>query len=179
MRGYNSTIKIKEKICSSCGKPCFWFSKKRCKDCARQESAKDEVETEEGESMAYLIDDLDTICSLIVRMSAADKDGFVRCYTCATRMRWQDSQAGHYMSRKNMFLRWDYQRQIRVQCPGCNVGKHGNLAEFGKRLEIENHGITEILLEESRIIQKWSREELRAMAIEFNQKLSILKTKNN
>lgn len=176
MRGYNSTIRIKEKICASCGKPCFWFSKKRCKDCARQEDSKDEVETEEGESMSYLIDDLDTLCSLIVRMSAADKEGYARCYTCSTRLQWTHLQNGHYISRKSAFLRWDF-RNLRPQCPYCNTAKHGNLAEYGKRLENESPGITEILLEESRIVHKWSREELKNMAIEFNKQLVVLKNK--
>lgn len=176
-RGFNSTIKIKQKICSSCGKPCYWFSRKRCIDCARQEDSKDQPIEDEGESLTYLISDLDAICSLIVRMKDADAEGFGRCYTCSVRLPWKELQAGHYVSRKNMFLRFDF-RNLRKQCANCNCNKHGNLAEYGKRLEKENPGITEILLEESRIVHKWGRDELRAMVVELNKQLTILKEKN-
>jgi len=39
----------------------------------------------------------------------------------------------------------------------------------------ESPGITEILLEESRIVHKWGRDELRGMVVEFNRQLSALK----
>jgi len=47
-------------------------------------------------------------------------------------------------------------------------------AEFGKKLEIERSGITEILLEESRIIHKWSRDELLQMIAEYSLKVKAL-----
>lgn len=177
MRAFNSTIKIKNKPCKSCGKIGPLFSRGRCQQCARIEDNKDEPEELDGESLAYLINDLDTLCSLIVRMSAADSEGFVRCYTCSTRLEWQKCDAGHYIGRKNMFLRWDIERNIKVQCVSCNRHKHGNLAEYGKRLEKEKPGITEILLEESHIVQKLDRDELRAMSVEFNKRLTVLKNK--
>lgn len=175
-RGYNSTIRVKKKVCKNCKLEKYIFSRGRCADCSRIEDNKDEPEEETGESMSYLIDDLDTLCSLIVRMSAADKDGYARCYTCSTRLPWAQFDAGHYISRKSAFLRWDM-RNLKPQCQTCNRVKHGNLAEYGKRLESESIGITEILLEESRIVHKWSREELKNMSVEFNKQLIVLKNK--
>lgn len=56
MRAYNSTIKLKQKTCVNCGKPCIWFSKKRCKDCARiEDSMANDVEAEEDESFSNLV----------------------------------------------------------------------------------------------------------------------------
>ena len=74
-----------------------------------------------------------------------------------------------------MYLRFDASRNIRPQCHICNRSKYGMAAAFGKRLELEHPGITEILLTESRIIHKWSREELRGLITEFTQKLKMLK----
>lgn len=176
MRGFNSTIDRKLKICKSCGKPSYIFSRGRCVDCARQEDNKDVVEDAGGESLSNLFDDLDTLFSLIVRMSAADHNGIARCYTCNDKHTWQSLQCGHYISRKCGYLRHDF-RNARPQCNTCNVVKRGNLAEYGRRLEMEKPGITEILLEESRIVHKWSREELRGMVVEFNKQLVILKNK--
>lgn len=175
-RAFNSTIKIKKKLCKSCKQEKYIFSRGRCADCSRQEDNKDQEAEVAGESLVYLISDLDTLCSLIVRMKDANENGMNECYTCNSVMDWKQLQAGHYMSRRNMFLRWDF-RNLKPQCNTCNVIKHGNLSSYGKRLEMEHPGITEILLEESRIVQHWSRDELKGMAVEFNRQLSMLKNK--
>lgn len=39
-----STIIRKQKTCVVCGKPCFWFSKKRCKSCATIQDTKARME---------------------------------------------------------------------------------------------------------------------------------------
>lgn len=174
-RGYNSTIKIKKKICKNCKQEKYIFSRGRCSDCARIQDNQDVVE-EETEPLAYLINDLDTLFSLIVRMSAADSEGMATCYTSGKKDHWTKMDNGHYISRKCMFLRWDF-RNSRVQSIEDNRFKHGNLPEYGKRLENENPGITEILLEESRIVHKWDREELKAMAVDFNKRVLELKKK--
>ena len=109
---YNSTILIKEKICVSCGKPCVWFSKKRCKQCAsvedfgkRLEAANEKVFEEED--LSDLIEDADTIFSKFIRLKYADKAGKVVCYTCGKVRHWSLLQNGHYVKRAHLYLRWD------------------------------------------------------------------------
>lgn len=41
---FNSTIVPKQKICVVCGKPCFWFSKKRCSSCAKIQDTQKRME---------------------------------------------------------------------------------------------------------------------------------------
>lgn len=176
--GYNSTIIQKKKICIRCGKSCFWFSKKRCQECSRIENtmARMEVETEkeiDDDGLSNLIRDADEIYSKWLRMSHADKDGTVSCYTCDLNMRWQNSQCGHYIKRGNLFLRWDI-RNTRIQCEGCNIHKGGNYIEFTKRLEAENNGITEILLEESRVVYKPTRQEIKNLIAEYSIKIRMI-----
>lgn len=173
MRAYNSTIRVKEKICVSCGKPCVWFSKKRCQSCTRIEGVRDAEEKEAVEDLGALIDQLDDVFSKYIRKKEAGPNEIVECYTCGAAARWQEMQAGHYISRKCMFLRWD-ERQVKIQCPHCNCAKHGNLAIFGQKLEATHPGITEILLEESRIIHKWHRHELEAMIFDYSKRLKLL-----
>lgn len=177
MRGYNSSIRVKEKICVSCGKPCFWFSKKRCQQCARTEDAmaKYEREVMEEQGMPELISDLDALVSRFVRFSALGKDGLIQCYTCSFKGAYGDMDAGHYISRSCMYLRFDHARNIRCQCRECNRSKYGMASVFGKRLEEELPNVTEILLEESRIIHHWSRSELKQMIADFSNKINSLK----
>lgn len=171
---YNSTIRVKQKICVSCGKPCIWFSKMRCQQCAKIETfhAREEKEQQE-EGLQDLINDLDTLVSKWVRYSAVGSDGLVECYTSGKRFPPQDLDAGHYITRSCMFLRFD-PRNIKPQSRIDNRAKYGMAAEFGKRLELEHPGITEILLEESRIVYKWTREELRSLISEYTIKLKQL-----
>lgn len=177
MRGYNSSIRVKEKICVSCGKPCFWFSKKRCQQCARVEDAmaKDEKEVMEEDGMPELISDLDALVSRYVRLSAKGKDGLINCYTCSFRGAYGEMDAGHYIGRSCMYLRFDFERNIRPQCHICNRSKYGMAAAFGKKLDIELPNLTEVLLEESRIIHHWSRSELKQMIGDFSNKINSLK----
>lgn len=179
MRAFNSTIKLKKKICSRCGKECFWFSNKRCKDCARIEDVMNEQEEEteqviKEEGLQDLIKEADTIFSRWLRLSSADSDGNVSCYTCDVIKHWTLQQNGHYVKRGNLFLRYD-PRNSRVQCEGCNVYKDGNYAEYTKRLEVERPGIVEYLLEESRIVYKPTREEIKGIIREYTIKLKQLK----
>jgi hypothetical protein len=179
MRAFNSTIKMKKKICIRCGKDCYWFSKKRCKDCARIEDAMNEQEEEteqvlKEEGLQVLIKEADTLFSRWLRLSSADKDGNVVCYTCEVTKHWTLMQNGHYIKRGNLFLRFD-PRNCRPQCEGCNVYKDGNYPEFTKRLEIERPGIIDYLLEESRLVYKPTREEIKNIITEYTIKFKLLK----
>ncbi len=174
---YNSTIRLREKICISCGKPCYWFSKKRCRQCATVESfhAKEAQLIQEDEGLPELIDRLDGLVSKWVRFSAPmNKKNEIECYTCGDWRARMVMDAGHYITRNCMYLRFDTERNMRPQCHICNRSKYGMSAAFGKKLEIERPGVTEILLEESRIVHKWSREELRSMINEFTIKVKSL-----
>lgn len=173
---YNSTIRMREKTCVSCGKPCYWFSKKRCVQCAKVEDFNAKHGQEQSEpDLADLIHELDALVSKWVRYSAVGKDGFAECWTCRKRFLPSELDAGHYISRSVMLLRFDADRNIRPQCRTENRAKYGMAIEFGKRLEEERQGITEILLEESRIVHRWSREELKSMILDFSTRIKQLK----
>ncbi len=176
MRRHNSIIKIKKRPCKSCGRESFIFSRGRCADCARIEDNSDDEDEETAETLSGLVEDADIIFSKYIRFKNADNEGYGKCYTCDIRLPVSQLQCGHYISRKCYFLRWD-ERNSRSQCVNCNCHKHGNLAEFGKRLEKESEGITEQLWEESRIIHKLSREELRTIINDYSNKLNQLKNK--
>jgi hypothetical protein len=127
------------------------------------------------DGLPELIDRLDGLVSKYVRWSATHNENMeIECYTCGDWRPRMVMDAGHYITRNCMFLRFDVSRNIRPQCHVCNRSKYGMAAEFGKKLEIERSGITEILLEESRIIHKWSRDELLQMIAEYSLKVKAL-----
>ena len=132
--GYNSTI-ITRKKNLKCGHFDYNFSRGRCKQCATVEDFNTRMEeelTEEG--FGDLIKDADALFSKWIRMKDGGINGIVPCYTCGTEKRWQEQQCGHYISRTNLYLRFD-PRNARVQCELCNCHKHGNMLVFGKKLK--------------------------------------------
>ena len=176
---FNSTIRIKSKPCSRCGRVGPIFSKGRCKQCSTIETtmARMEQDTEDiikEQNLQELIKDADDVYSKWLRLSGADKDGMVECYTCGARLRHQDAHCGHYLSRGSIFLRWDT-RNTRIQDEACNIYKDGNIPEFTRRLELEKPGITEYLLEESRLVYHPTREEIKNIIKEYTLKLKQLK----
>jgi hypothetical protein len=172
---FNSTIQVKKKNLR-CGHYDFNFSKGRCKQCATIEDTlkriNDDSEKEEG--FSELIAECDTLFSKYIRLFYADKKGNVTCYTCDSILSHTTIQCGHYISRRSYFLRFD-ERNARPQCEICNCHKHGNLIEYGKRLEEEHNGITEILYEESKIIHKYTRHDLHKLIKELTLKIQTLK----
>ena len=182
--GHNSTIEKKQKTCVRCGKPCFWFSKKRCQSCAKIEDTFSRMEKSsdkniEEEGLMDLVKEADSLVSLYVRLKNADEFGNVQCYTCPTILPYSEMQAGHYISRAVMLLRFDMSRNLRPQCPTCNCLKHGNLAVYSQNLEKEKPGLPDILYEESVLVYKVNREEVRAIIAEYKPKVEKLKKQLN
>ncbi len=179
--GHNSTIGVKERVCASCGRPCFWFSKKRCQTCTKMEETQKKMEKEsdkiiQEEDLGDLIADADAIFSQYIRLKYADKDGIVACFTCGNKKHWTLMQNGHYIKRGHLCLRFD-ERNCRPQDHDCNEFKAGNLAEYTTRLEKEKPGITDILKEEMRLVHKPTREEIRLIINEYHPKVKALKQK--
>ena len=173
----NSTIVKKKKICVSCGKQDYIFSKGRCKQCAVIESSLARInKAEEDETLPVLIDEVDELFSKYIRLKYADKKGIAECYTCGDKKRWQEQQCGHFKTRAIMYLRFD-ERNVRVQCKSCNEFKRGNITVFRNRLESEYPGITEILDEEMRTIYKYTRHELKQLKNGLMLKIHALKNR--
>lgn len=182
MRAFNSSIRIKEGQCTfpGCryrgpliGKMCQNHYNLSSKLRSAHKQDQKEIAAEDG--MPELVERLDGLVSKFVRMSAADEFKMAECFTCRMRELWTKLDAGHYISRSCMYLRFDADRNIRPQCYNCNRVNYGLQAEFGRRLELENPGITEILLEESGIIHKWTRTELNEMIADFHKRIKQLK----
>lgn len=127
-------------------------------------------------SMQAIKNDLDFVASRICRLTASDNNGQVQCYTCTTKKHWTLMQAGHFISRSCMLLRWDLRRNIRPQCNHCNskMGLDGNLSVFEANLELEQQNLPSLLKELSREPYKHSQEELKGLLNQLRQQLRII-----
>lgn len=120
-----------------------------------------------------LINDLDAIFSRYIRIRESDPSGNVECFTCGKKSHWKEMQCGHYIKRGDTLLRWD-SRNAKVQCPKCNCNDYGNMDEYTKRLNEEQPGLPEQLREESREVNKFTREDLKELLISLRDKLKIV-----
>lgn len=177
---HNSTIGVKERECISCGKKCFWFSKKRCKECSTIQDSQKRIEQHVAsiiyeDDLADIIFDLDVIFSQYIRLSASDKDGKLKCFICGKKIHWKEAHNMHYIKRAaSIFLRHD-PRNNKAGCEDCNKWKDGNYIEYAKALERESPGITEILYQEGNLATRPTKSELKELISEYASKVSILK----
>ena len=113
-----------------------------------------------------LVKKLDNIFSQYIRLSNSVND-IAECVTCNKKDHWKKMQCGHFQSRKHYSTRWD-ERNVAVQCAGCNVFRYGEQYKFslylGKKLSQE-------LLDKSRIITKFASYELEEMIEHYSNEV--------
>lgn len=185
---YNSTFSIRNKVCScGCGRSGQIWSKGLLKECwlrlkgspikkISDKRTKKLQEESTCSSFTQLVEELDMVFSRLIRIKYADSDGMVTCYTSGVKMRWQEAQCGHYISRKHLATRW-MEENARVQSPYDNCNLHGNMKVFKERLEKEKLGITDFLLEQSRGVTKITQSDLTELLISLRHRLKLVSVK--
>lgn len=113
-------------------------------------------------SESKLKKELDAIFSQYIRLKYADDSGMVKCVTCGAVRHWKEMQAGHYISRQHLAVRFD-EDNVFPQDVSCNVFRGGNytayalfmLDKYGEEklqwLEQQKHVITKYYPYESKI----------------------------
>lgn len=128
-------------------------------------------------TVLQLMKELDILVSLFVRLSNADKEGLVQCFTCRRFFHYKKIHNGHYVSRFYKQTRWD-ERNLRPQCPICNLWKRGDPVTF-RELLVEEYGETIVReLEESRnVSNKLDRDYLVEQIALYTDKVASARTK--
>ena len=90
-------------------------------------------------SIAKLVDDAACILQRIVRLKAADENGYVSCVCCGKTEPWQDMQGGHFISRVYTAHKI-LEENIHPSCQRCNGPLRGNMIPYTIWM-IENYGL--------------------------------------
>lgn len=130
----------------------------------------------ELDSTKELILDLDRVVSRYIRLRDMEKDGKITCYICENRIRWEKAHAMHYIARQHLGTRF-LLANLKSGCYDCNVTKRGNLVEYAKKLELETPDITEWLIEQSHTVASPTRNELKELLCDFQNKLRLVESK--
>lgn len=80
-------------------------------------------------SKKKLIEKLDRIFSVYIRIKYSDDRGYCRCISCGKIHHWKDIQCGHYMSRRYMSTRWS-EDNCRPQDVACNIFNQGAIQAY-------------------------------------------------
>jgi len=114
------------------------------------------------------------LLSKIIRLSASDKSGNIKCYTCGTVKHWKEMQAGHAISGRGNSVLFD-ESIIRPQCVGCNIFKGGEYGIFAAKLIRENGSdwYEDKCRQKSQPV-KFTNDYMEKLINEYQERLKIL-----
>lgn len=85
-------------------------------------------------SLPKLIKKLDKIFSEYIRKRDSDSNGMCRCITCGKSFHWKAGDAGHFIQRDRIAVRWN-EKNCNAQCMECNRFRSGNQFAHGKAID--------------------------------------------
>ena len=115
---------------------------------------------------------LDVIFSKYIRLSEADENGICKCISCPKQDYWKNMDAGHFINRKHLSLRWSA-RNVHVQCKSCNRFDEGNIVGYTKamlkrygtgildELELIKHTTSKIARFDLEVLIDFYKEEIK------------------
>jgi len=125
------------------------------------------------------------VFSKYIRLKYADKDGYVKCYTCGKEIFWKEvrengivikegAQVGHAIGGRTNSVLFD-EEIVRPQCTRCNIFLHGNYTIFTTKL-IKEKGMKwwENKLFNSKKVKKYSQSELKELYEHYKSEVEKL-----
>jgi hypothetical protein len=107
-----------------------------------------------------LIKELDGLFSEWLRRGNS-VNGKCECFICGRKARWQEMQAGHYIDRDQMSLRFDI-RNVHVVCPSCNLWDQHHQIRFRNAIQHkQGPEVLSFIESKKRSLQKWMPFELQ------------------
>ena len=111
---------------------------------------------------SQLIKKLDQVFSVYTRLSVADKDWYITCPLCWTRVHWIKAQNMHFITRSVYKYRRD-EKNCHAGCMRCNVILHGNYIVYTRRMQRKYWEIlVDEMINDKQIIKiaTWSLQEM-------------------
>lgn len=112
-----------------------------------------------------------------VRLSNADENGMVKCFTCDNVKHWTEMDAGHFMSRRHnsTFIN---ELNVKNQCSSCNRWLNGNSGVFAVNLDkLHGQGTAESLIELSKKTVNYSESDWKELSDKYRLKVKELEKK--
>lgn len=125
-----------------------------------------------AKSVAKLSEQAAELLQLLVRLKAANDEGYVSCVTCGVTRHYKDRmQGGHFIGRKWTATRL-LEENIHPQCAACNGPRKGAPVEYTLYMQ-DTYGrdyVDELLILKHRT-KKWNRFELEDLIKELRRQI--------
>lgn len=123
--------------------------------------------------MANLKAKLDSVFSEYIRLRDSS-DGYGRCISCGKLVYWREADAGHFVNRKHMSLRYD-EKNVNLQCRSCNRFDEGNMIGYQRGLVAKyGNDVINYLDIKKYNVCKLSEVEYRVLIHEYKNKIKGL-----
>ena len=123
-------------------------------------------------SIAKLVDKAAESLQLLVRLKAADDNGYVTCVVCGVTRHYKDGmQGGHFISRAKVATKLMVEN-IHPECRGCNMPGGGHEAGWATYM-LETYGADFIdeMHRISRETKKYTRDEVEEIRKDFLEQI--------
>ncbi len=118
------------------------------------------------------------VFSKYIRLKYSDENENCKCVTCGKIDHWSKMQAGHAIGGRNNAVLF-HEKIVHVQCPGCNIFKHGNYNQYALFM-IDTYGREEFerLLSLKNKVLKITDSNLVSIAMTYQGKIQELPNYN-
>lgn len=118
-----------------------------------------------------LVAKLDRVFALYIRLRDAMPNGMFRCISCGQIKPFEQSDCGHFHSRRHMATRFDEQN-CNAECHYCNRFSADHLIAYQANLIRKiGQGRFDLLLVKARSTKKWSDFELKVMIKHYHDEV--------
>lgn len=160
----------------------FYYENKKKKAAAKKIAIKKSPKPKakkktKAQQIGALTDKAAKLLQRLVRLKAADEEGYASCVTCGVTKHWTELQGGHFIGRGNAATKI-MEENVHPQCAGCNgFGmKHGDAEKIYTIWMIDFYGrdfVNEIIATKGKKY-KWFRPDIEDAIEDFTQQLRDL-----
>lgn len=147
-------------------------AEKRVQKATKPKKAKPKIK-----SIAKVRQELAELLQRLVRLKAADGNGYCKCVTCGKSYHWKEMQGGHYIERGKIATKI-IEENINPQCHYCNhygMKKASHVILYRKwMIDMHGTGFVEWLEAEAGKIAKHARDDLMAQIAEVSAQINEL-----
>lgn len=151
-------------------------AEKRQKEQAKPRTARVSAKPKKkAKSLAKLANEAAELLQRLVRLKAADANGYCACVTCGKVDHFSKLQGGHFIERGRLSVKL-LEEQINPQCPYCNhYGmKLASVVLAYRRYLVDMYGEKWVkwLEAEALKVKKYTRQELEDMKADFRARIA-------
>lgn len=122
-----------------------------------------------------LIKRLDKVFAEYIRIRDSNGEMFT-CCSCGQIKSVEQADAGHFINRRWMSLRW-HEQNVHAQCRSCNRFDEGNLSGYMRFMD-KKYGSKRVdeMMAMKHESAKWTDEEVNIMIDAYRKKIKAFKT---